>query len=390
MAFKHYCGLPDAMDMSNEFSTVVMQGEMIDAGLPVRREVSVAQIVARMPISIRKATEADLPFIDGLQKKHSRELGFLPTMALVGKIKLGQVVVAEGTMQTAEGRKDMGLAPSPPAAYCPLPAPVGYLIAADRYFKRDEIGYITQINILPEYRRSLVAAELLQYQFEQSAYGCKLYSCWCAQDLKANEFWEAMGFSAIAFRMGADSKGEKVNGKREPRVHIFWQTRIRSGDTTTPWWYPSQTGGGEMRADRICFPIMKGVSWRDVRPIVLEALAPVSIPCDANTGPTPEPQKKAKKVAMKPVQRPAHLRGGLWFKPVAEVEEARPAEEIKPAKAKPAKKIDPRLTAMARELRDQWSEVSKQIVEAVEAKYDVKRIADRKPKANDLTKLLAA
>jgi hypothetical protein len=36
---------------------------------------------------------------------------------------------------------------------------------------------------------------------------------------------------------------------------------------STPWWYPSQTGGGELRADRLVFPIMPGVSWREVRAV---------------------------------------------------------------------------------------------------------------------------
>ena len=48
---------------------------------------------------------------------------------------------------------------------------VGYLIASDRYFKRDEVGYVTQMNVSLNYRRSLVAATLLQGQFDRSAYG---------------------------------------------------------------------------------------------------------------------------------------------------------------------------------------------------------------------------
>jgi hypothetical protein len=57
--------------------------------------VNYSLIVARTPIGIRPATMADLPLIDAMQKKHSRELGFLPTAAIEGKIELGQVLVAE-------------------------------------------------------------------------------------------------------------------------------------------------------------------------------------------------------------------------------------------------------------------------------------------------------
>ena len=46
------------------------------------------------------------------------------------------------------------------------------------------------------------------------------------QDIAANRFWEAMGFVPLAFRGGRTREGR--GGK--PRVHIFWQKRIRAGD----------------------------------------------------------------------------------------------------------------------------------------------------------------
>ena len=78
-------------------------------------------IVPRIETVVRAGTVGDVGFIDRMQKAHSRELGFLPTMALEGKVRLGQVLVAE-----AGGRA------------------AGYLIAADRYCRRDEIGCVTQ------------------------------------------------------------------------------------------------------------------------------------------------------------------------------------------------------------------------------------------------------
>src|SRR4051812_36860316 len=91
-------------------------------------------------------------------------------------------------------------------------SPIGYLIATDRYFKHDDVGIIYQMNVAPGARRGLVGATLLKAQFERSAYGCKLYCCWCAQDIEANRFWEAMGFVPLAYRAGSREKG---------RVHIF-------------------------------------------------------------------------------------------------------------------------------------------------------------------------
>src|SRR5688572_1283385 len=69
--------------------------------------------VARVPIAVRVATMADLPFMDALQKKHSKQLGYFPTKQFEGYIGQGAVLVADG---------------------------LGYVIAKDRYLKRDEWG----------------------------------------------------------------------------------------------------------------------------------------------------------------------------------------------------------------------------------------------------------
>ncbi len=137
------------------------QGELVKVQ-PTGGEVA-SPVVSRIEdvLRIRPGTEGDLKFVDDLQKRQSRELGFLPWKALEGKVKLGQVLVADV----------MG-------------KPAGYLIASDRYMKRDEVGLITQVNVDPRYRRHLVAGALVQAQFDRSAYGCRLYSCWCAQDLE--------------------------------------------------------------------------------------------------------------------------------------------------------------------------------------------------------------
>jgi len=328
-------------------------------------------IASRVDLNIRPATLADLPFIDRLQKAQNREVGFLPTAALEGKVRLGQVLLAEQVASCQLLVASSEEAASSPATSNQQPAtrPIGYLIAADRYFKRDEIGYITQINVLPEFRRSLVAGALLQAQFDRSAYGCKLYACWCAQDLKANEFWEAMGFTAIAFRTGSRSRGQRseVRGQKRPRIHIFWQKRVRADDDGdvknggTPWWYPSQTGGGEMREDRLVFPIPPGVSWRDVLPVVL----PESAEGKVLGAECAKKKPRAKKMLKAP-----RLKGGLWFKEEAIVEKIEPAKD-ESALAK--SKIDPRLMAMARELRDRWTERAELILPGP-AKHDVRRM----------------
>src|ERR1051325_1368678 len=117
-----------------------------------------------------------------------------------------------------------------------------------------------------------------------------------------------MGFTAIAFRTASRSRGQK-----RARIHIFWQKRIRANDAGTRWWYPSQTGGGELREDRLVFPIPPGVSWRDVLPVVLTGeRAEVR---DQKSEEAPK-KRRAKKVLKAPPGR----RGSLWFKHEAIVE----------------------------------------------------------------------
>src|SRR5687768_1861051 len=121
----------------------------------------------------------DVPFLDSLQKLHTKQVGWMPTKQFEGKIRLGHVLVAWASR----------LCSGPPH---PDPLPegegerVGYLMGNDQYFKRDDVGIIYQLNVMPGRQRSLLGASLLKAQFERSAYGCKLYCCWCAQDIAAN------------------------------------------------------------------------------------------------------------------------------------------------------------------------------------------------------------
>ncbi|MFT3787827.1 MAG: GNAT family N-acetyltransferase [Tepidisphaeraceae bacterium] len=117
----------------------------------------------RTPIRVRVGTMADIPFIDGLMKKHSKQLAFLTRQTLEGKVKLGQVLVAEvdscrlpvaseGNALTTNWQLSTGNSLA------------GYLIGNDRYQHRDELGVIYQLCVRPEYRRQLVAAHLLKAQ----------------------------------------------------------------------------------------------------------------------------------------------------------------------------------------------------------------------------------
>jgi len=244
----------------------------------------------RVPIRIRPGTMDDIPFIDSLQKLHTRQVGWMPTATFAGKIKLGHVLVAWASRPCSA--EDMGETAIPPQER------VGYLIGNDQYFKRDDVGIIYQLNVSPGVQRGLIGAALLKAQFARSAYGCRLYCCWCAQDIAANHFWEAMGFVPLAFRAGSRTKGKDASGKSAPRVHIFSLKRICSGDTGdvkrggTPWWFPSKTTGGAIREDRIVLPIPPGTHWSDAKPLLLPGMPQLTEAATPNRRALPGPRPK--------------------------------------------------------------------------------------------------
>jgi hypothetical protein len=212
---------------------------------------------------------------------------------------------------------------------------------------------------------------LLRAQFERSAYGCRLYCCWCAQDLAgANRFWEAIGFVPLAYRAGSEKRG---------RVHIFWQKRIRAGDRETPWWFPAQTQGGSM-ADRLVLPIPPGMHWSAQMPAVVRPREELPV------GSCQLPGKRRARASLTTgnsqlatASKPGPLCGGLMFAPVAPVAPVGPVvaaeAEKKPRERKAKAKNDPAIVAAARELRDRWLERvnAGAYVLASDGKYDVSR-----------------
>ena len=258
--------------------------------------------------------------------------------------------------------------------------PVGYCASRDRYLKRDELGVIYQLCVEPGRQRGLVGATLVREVFERSAYGCRLYCCWCAQDLDANRFWESLGFVPIAFRGGSG---------RKRRVHIFWQKRIVAPPHDveqggTKWWYPAKTDQGAMREDRLVLPIPPGLHWSDEMP-VLKSAAPER----------PRERKRSEHAGSRREGRPAGshaeatgdaVRDPRARSPVggrrrlsAKVD---PKPETKLAKpARPKERIDPAMVARARELRDRWLEHvnSGAMVMEEAGKYDVTRVFPAAP-----------
>lgn len=334
----------------------------------------------RQAIAIRKAVQSDLPFIDGLQKLHSKAVGWFPRQQLEANIRKGQVLIAEGT-EASRDQGTKGAADSMPGCLgASVPRPLGYCISADRYLKHDDIGIVYQLNVLPGEQRGLIGASLVKAVFERAPYGCRLFCCWCAQDLEANHFWESVGFVPLAFRTGS----RRAGSKKQPRIHIFWQRRVREGDAETPYWFPSETSGGAVRENRIVLPIPPGTHWSDAKPAVLPGMEEAlnALPPVEKGQREREPRKK-RETRRAAAKRPS---GGLWFAPPEPSAEEKKAAKAaaKKAKAKPKRKNDPKLVAAARELRDRYIEQineGRMLPPGACGKYEVSRALEGAPSA---------
>jgi hypothetical protein len=314
---------------------------------------------------------SDVPFIDSLQKLHTKQVGWMPAQQLEEKIKLGHVIVAEERETTDcadDTDKKLNRNLSAPSAKSVV-TPLGYCIGNDQYFKRDHVGVIYQMNVVPGKQRGLIGATLLKAMFDRAAYGCRLFCCWCAQDIEANQFWESLGFIPLAFRAGSRGKG---------RVHIFWQKRIRAGDTTTPYWFPSHTNRGSIREDRLVFPIPPDTHWSDAKQIILPREQRLEVRDQKLEGSNRKKLAGKRGLAADVRSLTSISTGGLRFVVPKET-----GSEPKPKREPKVKvKNDPRLVAAARELRDRWLEQVNARPLVARGKYEVSRALEEKPFAS--------
>jgi hypothetical protein len=353
---------------------------------------------ARQPINIRPAVpgDRDFAFVDALQKQHSKMLGFMHRQTLENYIEAGDLLIAETPPPRAPDGREL------PEVHG---LPLGYCMGRDTYFKREDVGIIYQLVVGETQRRSLIGAMLVQAMFEKAAYGCRLFSCWCAQDLDANWFWQSIGFVPLAFRTGSSARGRE-------RIHIFWQKRIREGDDgpgATPYWFPSHTSGGAIREDRLVIPIPPGTHWRDAKPMILPEIpgvdrfvedesANTALPAGGEKGSAGEVEAKPKRNRRKRMRAEGAgtlmdtrniAMGGLRF-PVPEKDaaeaEGRDAKDETPRKAKKKRaqrRYHPQYVDAARELCARFLEEVQADVGQVDrllatdgAKYNVRKAVE--------------
>ncbi|MCC6907205.1 MAG: GNAT family N-acetyltransferase [Phycisphaerales bacterium] len=199
--------------------------------------IRTAEQLARLPdgehkcITIRSAQPGDLKFLDHLQKKFSNQVGFLPTQALESNIERGRVSIA---LENDE--------------------PAAYLLGKGHYLRDAHFGIIYQAAVSYDARRRLVGTALVQHFIDHMEPTIRLIGLWCAQDIEANEFWNACGFEAIAARHGSRRRG---------RVHIFWVGRTMRG-RHEQLRYPRCTQGGLMREQREVFGLEPGQEYQEV------------------------------------------------------------------------------------------------------------------------------
>lgn len=153
-----------------------------------------------------KAAPADLKFVDSLQRKFGRSLGFLPTAALEENIRRGNVTL------TCENGDE-----------------AGYLMVRPKLSWRPELASIVQAAVcMDAQRRHHGLALLLTIEAEARARGQVGLQANCAIGVEANEFWQAAGFKPIAHLTPNTKSGRHVICWRKPLVRALpaWFTEL--------------------------------------------------------------------------------------------------------------------------------------------------------------------
>lgn len=137
---------------------------------------------------LRVATAADLRFVDSLQKKYARALGFLPKPALEWYLEHGRVeLVTENS------------------------DPAGYVLGLGHYRWFPRMRPITQAAVcMDAQRRHLGLSLVAKVVADAQAAGQIAVQAMCAEGLDANEFWRAAGFVLIGHTRPGNQRGRDI------------------------------------------------------------------------------------------------------------------------------------------------------------------------------------
>lgn len=309
-------------------------------------------------LQIREGGPGDLAWIDQMQKVHAGHLGFLWAKALEKRIDEKTVRIAVDSHGTQ----------------------FAYIMWGEGYNGRDDVTICYQLAVAPAHYRRLIGASLVAAWIESLPYGFRLAGCWCAQDLPANNFWEACGFQAMAWRTGSRIK---------QRPHIWWCRHVRIDDHF-PMWMPAKTQGGAIGEERLIIPIMPDQRWDDpVTTFMPEApgdeVTAAGLPkvsaediarlkrLTGSEAATPQIGYVGGKAADE-MPRPVVTRQGIKF--IGGASAPPPGGRKKKVKVK--RKYDPELKRKVRDLRDRYLDAlnSGQISLPSNEKWNVGRIID--------------
>lgn len=159
-----------------------------------------------------KATPKDLRFVDSLQKKFGRSLGFLPTQALEVNLEAGNVTLTNENDDAA-----------------------GYMLVRPILSWQPGMASIVQAAVcMDAQRRHHGLALLLLLEQQARDRGQVALQANCAIGVEANEFWQAAGFKPIA-HMTPQTKSQ--------REIICWRKALQR---SLPSWFtvlPAKAGG---------------------------------------------------------------------------------------------------------------------------------------------------
>ena len=83
-------------------SEIIYQSNAIEP----RADQALPVPLPQVNVTIRPGVMSDVPFMDSLQKLHTKQVGWMPTAQLEGKIKAGHVLIACATEETGVRRQD--------------------------------------------------------------------------------------------------------------------------------------------------------------------------------------------------------------------------------------------------------------------------------------------
>lgn len=140
------------------------------------------------------ATPTDLKFVDSLQRKFARSLGFLPTAALEQNLEAGNITLTRENDDSA-----------------------GYLLVRPVLTWQPLLASIVQAAVcMDAQRRHHGLALLLRFEQEARLRGQIALQANCAIGVEANEFWSAAGFKPIAHLTPKTVSGRHIICWRKP------------------------------------------------------------------------------------------------------------------------------------------------------------------------------